>query len=145
MKIKGNVTQYEDFKYVLQDVGAVYLGAGFSYEELLEHEMVPFKLKAILTHYLLKEVSPDTTLESQFYYLEENTFLYETFQQLKIRIKVQIQGPKRTLSGKTKIKYQERIFSLQELVQMNLARKKASGMLIREIIISKLGMMTFSI
>ncbi|GFI01618.1 MAG: hypothetical protein HFI44_09040 [Lachnospiraceae bacterium] len=145
MKIKGNVTQYEDFKYVLQDVGAVYLGAGFSYEELLEHEMVPFKLKAILTHYLLKEVSPDTTLESQFYYLEENTFLYETFQQLKIRIKVQIQEPKRTLSGKTKIKYQERIFSLQELVQMNLARKKASGMLIREIIISKLGMMTFSL
>ncbi len=145
MKIKGNVTQYEDFKYVLQDVGAVYLGAGFSYEELLEHEMVPFKLKAILTHYLLKEVSPDTTLESQFYYLEENTFLYETFQQLKIRIKVQIQEPKRTHSGKTKIKYQERIFSLQELVQMNLARKKASGMLIREIIISKLGMMTFSL
>ena len=145
MKIKGNVTQYEDFKYVLQDVGAVYLGAGFSYEELLEHEMVPFKLKAILTHYLLKEVSPDTTLESQFYYLEENTFLYETFQQLKIRIKVQIQEPKRTLFDKPKIKYQERIFSLQELVQMNLARKKASGMLIREIIISKLGMMTFSI
>ena len=102
-------------------------------------------MKAILTHYLLKEVSPDTTLESQFYYLEENTFLYETFQQLKIRIKVQIQEPKRTLSGKTKIKYQERIFSLQELVQMNLARKKASGMLIREIIISKLGMMTFSL
>lgn len=145
MKIKENVTQYEDFKYVLQDVGAVYLGAGFSYEELLEHEMVPFKLKAIWTHYLSKEVSPDTTLESQFYYLEENTFLYETFQQLKIRIKVQIQEPKRTFSGKTKIRYQEKIFSLQELVQMNLARKKASGMLIREIIISKLGMMTFSL
>lgn len=145
MKIKGNVTQYEDFKYVLQDVGNIYLGAGFSYEELLEHEMVPFKLKAILTQYLLKEASPDTTLESEFYYLEENTFLYETFQQLKIRVKVQVQEAKKTLSGKTKIRYQERIFPLQELVQMNLARKKASGMLIREIIISKLGLMTFSL
>ena len=51
MKIKENVTQYEDFKYVLQDTGNIYLGAQFSYEELLEQEMVPFKLKAILTHY----------------------------------------------------------------------------------------------
>lgn len=145
MKIKENVTKYEDFKYVLQDVGNIYLGAGFSYEELLEHEMVPFKLKAVLAQYLLKEASPDTTLESEFYYLEENTFLYETFQQLKIRVKVQVQEAKKTLSGKTKIRYQERIFSLQELVQMNLARKKASGMLVREIIISKLGLMTFSL
>ena len=145
MKIAQDMTRYDDFKYVLQDVGSLYLGAGFSYEELLAQELVPFKFKAILSQYVLKEASPETTLESQFYYLEENTFLYETFQQLKIRIKVQIQEPKRTLFDKTKIKYQERIFSLQELVQMNLARKKASGMLIREIIISKLGMMTFSI
>ena len=67
MKIKENVTQYEDFKYVLQDTGNIYLGARFSYEELLKQEMVPFKLKAILTHYILKEAAPDTTLESQFY------------------------------------------------------------------------------
>ena len=48
MKIKENLTRYEDFKYVLQDVGNLYLGAGFSYEELLLNEAVPFKLKAIL-------------------------------------------------------------------------------------------------
>ena len=35
--------------------------------------------------------------------------------------------------------------TLPELTAMTLARKKASGMLIREIIISKLGMMTFSV
>lgn len=89
MKIRGNVTQYEDFKYVMQDTGSIYLGALFSFGELLEQEMVPFKLKAILTHYILKECSPDTTLESQFYYLKSDTFLYEIFRQLKIRIKVQ--------------------------------------------------------
>lgn len=145
MNIKGNVTQYEDFKYVLQDVGNIYLGAGFSYEELLEQEMVPFKLKAILTQYILKEATPDTTLESQFYYMEENTFLYETFQQLKVRVKVQIQEEKKDFLGKVKIKYQEKVFPLSEFVQMNLARKKASGVLVREIILSKLGMMTFSL
>lgn len=145
MKIKENVTQYEDFKYVMQDTGSIYLGARFSYEELLEHEMVPFKLKAILTHYILKEASPDTTLESQFYYLEKDTFLYEIFKQLKIRVKIQRQVEKKSLSGKEKIKYQEEILKLDAITEMNLARKKGSGMLVREIIISKLGMMTFSV
>lgn len=145
MKVKENVTQYEDFKYVMQDTGSIYLGARFSYEELLEHEMVPFKLKAILTHYILKEASPDTTLESQFYYLEKDTFLYEIFKQVKIRIKIQRQVKKKSLFGKEKIKYQEEILKLDEITEMNLARKKGSGMLVREIIISKLGMMTFSV
>jgi len=144
-KAEKNATRYEDFKYVLQDTGNLYPGAGFSYEELLEAEMVPFKLKAILSHYILKESSPDTTLESEFYYLKEDTFLYETYRQLKVKVKGQVQAEKRSLLGKTSLVYQEKVFTLPELTAMNLARKKASGMLIREIIISKLGMMTFSI
>ena len=144
-KAEKNATRYEDFKYVLQDTGNLYLGAGFSYEELLEAEMVPFKLKAILSHYILKESSPDTTLESEFYYLKEDTFLYETYRQLKVKVKGQVQAEKRSLLGKTSLVYQEKVFTLPVLTAMNLARKKASGMLIREIIISKLGMMTFSI
>lgn len=144
-KAEKNATRYEDFKYVLQDTGNLYLGAGFSYEELLEAEMVPFKLKAILSHYILKESSPDTTLESEFYYLKEDTFLYETYRQLKVKVKGQVQAEKRSLFGKTSLVYQEKVFTLPELTAMNLARKKASGMLIREIIVSKLGMMTFSV
>ena len=144
-KAEKNATRYEDFKYVLQDTGNLYLGAGFSYEELLEAETVPFKLKAILSHYILKESSPDTTLESEFYYLKEDTFLYETYRQLKEKVKGQVQAEKRSLLGKTSLVYQEKVFTLPELTAMNLARKKASGMLIREIIISKLGMMTFSV
>ena len=143
--IKGNVTQYEDFKYVMQDTGSIYVGAKYAYEELLEAEAVPFKLKAILTHYILKEASPQTTLESEFYYLEPGTFLYETWKQLKVRVKVQVQVEKKSLFGKKRMEYQEKILTLKELTEMNLARKKASGRLITEIILSKLGMMTFSV
>ena len=102
-KAEKNATRYEDFKYVLQDTGNLYLGAGFSYEELLEAETVPFKLKAILSHYILKESSPDTTLESEFYYLKEDTFLYETYRQLKVKVKGQVQAEKRSLLGKTSL------------------------------------------
>lgn len=144
-KPEENATRYEDFKYVLQDAGNFYLGAGYSYEELLEEEMAPFKLKAIISHYILKESDRETTLESEFYYLTEDTFLYETYRQLKIKVKAQIQAEKKSFTGKTSVAYQEKIFTLPELVRINLARKKASGMLIREIIVSKLGMMTFSV
>lgn len=137
--------QDNDFKYVMMDTGNIYLGARFTYEELMDQEMVPFKLKTIIRQYFLKETTPDTSLESQFYYLENDTFLYETFKQLRIKVKVNLQVEKKSLFGKTSCKYEERVLTLKELTDINLARKKASGMIVREIIISKLGLMTFSV
>lgn len=145
MKFDFSTTQYEDFKYVLQDTGSVSIGAKFTYTELMAHEMVPFKLKAIMEHYIYKEADPDTTLESQFYYLEAGGFLYEVFQQLKVKVKIQQQEEVKTLFGKKKLVYKEKLLTLKELTEINLARKKASGMIIREIVISKLGLMTFSV
>ena len=141
----GAKTNSEDFKYVMQDNGNIYLGAKYSLQELLEEEMVPFKLKAIISQYVLKEDDRDTTLESQFYYLEPEGFLYETFRQLKVKVKVQRQKERKNLFGKKKLEYKEEILSLKELTEINLARKKGSGMLIREIVISKLAMMTFTV
>lgn len=137
--------QDDDFKYVMQDSGNVYLGARFTFGELMEQEMVPFKIKAILTHYIFKEASPETTLESQFYYLEQGSFLYETFSQLRIRIKVNLLEEKKSLFGKKKLRYVEKIYPLKQFAAMNLAQKKAGGVIVREIIISKLSMMTFNV
>ncbi len=140
-----NIIQDNDFKYVMQDTGSVYLGARFSFGELLDAEMMPFKLKAIISHYVLKEAEKETTLESQFYYLEKGTFLYETFDQLKIKIKVNVLEEKTGIFGKKKSKYVEKRLSLKELTDMNLAKKKMTGIIIREIIVSKLAMMGFSV
>lgn len=145
MKIDLSTTQYEDFKYVLQDTGSISIGAKYTYKELVKHEMVPFKLKAVMEHYIFKETDPETSLESEFYYLEAGSFLYEVFSQLKIKVKVQQQEEVKSLFGKKKMVYKEKIYSLNELTDINLAKKKASGMIIREIVISKLGLMTFSV
>lgn len=137
--------QDNDFKYVMLDVGNIYLGARFTFAELLNQDMTPFKLKTIICKYILKETTDDTALESQFYYLEKGTFLYEIFDQLKIRVKVYVQVEKKSLFGKVSYKYQEQVLHLKELTEINLAKKKAAGMIIREVIISKLGLMTFSV
>lgn len=138
-------SQDNDFKYVMLDTGNIYLGAKYTFGDLMEHEMVPFKLKAILTHYIFKEAEADTSLESQFYYMESGSFLYETFLQLRTKVKVNVLVEKKSLFGKPKMQYMEKIYTLKEFAAMNLAKKKAAGVIVSEIIISKLGMMTFSV
>lgn len=140
-----NLTQDKDFKYVMQDMGAVYLGARYSYAELLEEEMIAFKLKTIISRYILKDVDSSTTLESHFYYMTADSFAYQTFLELKVKVKVSLPEEKKSLTGKVRICYKDKVYTLKDLAELNLARKKQMGMIIREIIVSKLGVMSFSI
>ena len=137
--------QYDDFKYFMQDISTLYLGAYYNYEELMENEMVPFKLKSIIEHYIMKDTQADTTLESQFYYMTEDEFSYRTYMQLKTKVKVCMYVEKKSLFGKEKMVYENTVVPLAEFVQMNLAQKKKYGVKVQEIIISKLAMMAFSV
>ncbi|MBO5208630.1 MAG: hypothetical protein J6B68_04710 [Lachnospiraceae bacterium] len=143
---EANATnQDNDFKYYMQDTSKIYIGARHTYAELMEHEMVPFKLKSIFEHYIMKDTQPDTSLESQFYYMTDDQFSYRTYMQLKAKVKVCILVEKNSLFGKKKIIYQDQMIPLKEFVQMNLAQKKKYGVKIQEISISKLAMMSFSV
>lgn len=45
----------QDFKYVIQDLTNVYIGARYTYEEMLEDDNVPHKLKEVIVRILLTE------------------------------------------------------------------------------------------
>ena len=137
--------QDNDFKYFMQDVGSLYFGARYSYEELMAHEMVPFKFKSIIEHYITKDTQLDTTLESQFYYMTDDLFSYRTYMQLKAKVKISLLVEKKPLFGAKKSVYQTQALSLDEFVRMNLAQKKKCGVIIQEIILSKLALMSFSV
>lgn len=142
----GNVDyQDNDFKYFMQDAGSIYLGARFSYAELLEQEMVSFKYKSIVEHYILKDTDPETTLESQLYYMTPDQFSYKTYRQLKARVKVSMLAQKRNLLGREKVVYENKAMKLEEVVALNLAQKKKCGMIIQELILSKLALMGFNV
>lgn len=134
-----------DYKYFMQDTGSIYVGARLSYAEILQDDMVSFKYKSIIEHYVLKDTDPETTLESQLYYMTKEQFSYRTYQQLKARVKISILEERKGFWGKTKTGYQTRILPLAEFTDMSLARKKAKGVLVQELILSKLGLMAFSI
>ncbi len=123
----------------------MYLGAKYSYAEILQDEMVTFKYKSIVEHYILKDTDPETTLESQLYYMTPEQFSYKTYLQLKARVKVSMLEEKRRLTGKSSVRYVSKVMKLEEFVKMNLAQKKKYGVVVQELVLSKLGIMTFSV
>ncbi len=132
-----------DYKYFMQDTGSIYLGAKLSYAEILQDEMVNFKYKSIVEHYIFKDTDPETTLESQLYYMTREQFSYRTYEQLKARVKISILEEKKSLFGKKKRGYVTKTMPLAAFVDINLAQKKAQGVMIQELILSKLGLMSF--
>ena len=135
----------DDFKYFMQDSSFIYLGAKFSYAEILTQEMVSFKYKSIVEHYILKDTDSETTLESQLYYMTPDQFSYKTYLQLKARVKVSMLVQKKQLFGGAKTVYENRVMKLDEFVGMNLAKKKQCGMVVQELALSKLALMAFSV
>lgn len=138
-------TENRDYKYFMQDTGSIYLGAKLSYAEILQDEMVNFKYKSIVEHYIFKDTDPETTLESHLYYMTKEQFSYRTYEQLKARVKVSVLAEKKTLFGKVRTGYETKFLKLSEFADMNLAQKKAKGVVIQELALSKLGLMSFSV
>lgn len=127
-----------DYKYVMQDVTNVYVGAKYTYEELINAEDVSFRLKTMVNRYVKPELSgEDLSIESHFYYMKPQGFVYQTYLQLKTRVRISILRDKR---GKRQ--YATEIWKLQELVKLSPVQKEQSGILIQEIILSKLALMT---
>lgn len=137
---------YEDYKYVMLDTAFLYLGAKYNYRELTENVDVPFKFRAIVERYILPEMDKETTLESHFYHMCENEFCCRTYQQLKVKVKVNRLREKRSLfSGKSKREYRTEIIPLAVFVKLTPEEKERDGIFIQEVVINKLAMMTFTL
>lgn len=142
---KQNEQDSQDYKYVMQDAGTIYLGAKFSYEEIMEHADITFKIKAIIEHYLTKEIAMETTLESHFYYMEPKSFSTRTYEQLKVKIKVSEQKKRKGLLGKEKTVYTDKIYKMPEFAALSAEEKKEKGILIQEIAFPKMALMMFPV
>jgi hypothetical protein len=137
--------QDNDYKYFMQDTGSLYIGARYSYQEIMDDKTANFKFKSIIEHYIAKDTDLSTTLESHLYYMTPDQFSCRTYEQLKLKVKVSVMEEKKGLFGKTKTGYTTKVVRLDELVGWNLAQKKKQGLFIQEIIISKLALMMFNV
>ena len=137
----NNIVNDDDFKYFMQDLERNYFGARYSYDELLSNEMVPFKFKTIITKYIKDDVDLDVTLESHFYHMTKETYDYRVYKQLRSRIRVsQYKDNNKPEKG-----FMEKVYTIESLVKIAPEDKEKMGMLIRELIVSKLALFGFSV
>lgn len=129
-----------DFKYVMQDFSNVYIGARWTYREMTENEMMPFKWKAIVTHYLLKDVDADTTLENHIFFMTEQDFSYQTLKELKAKFKMSV-----WVDGKKGGHYESREYKIEEIVKSRELHERMDTIVVEELHLSKLSLMMFSV
>ena len=138
-------TVYENYKYSLQDTAKVYIGAKYTFAELLDQDEVAFKFRLIVERYILaeKEVDPQDTLETHLYYLKPDSFLVTIYDRIKARVKINIIEEKKRIFGRGKKRYVTKELNIRELVAMTPEEKEAKGVVIQEISMSKLALAAF--
>ncbi|MBQ7360377.1 MAG: hypothetical protein IJW63_09810 [Lachnospiraceae bacterium] len=139
------MTVYQDYKYIMQDVGNLYLGAKFTYADLIENEEIPFKLKMLVEKHIKPDLDADTTLESHLYYMDTKGFIYQIFCQLKVKVKFNYIVQKKNLFGHQKEGFAMKTLKVEEFVKMSPAEKEKQGIVIQEVSMSKMALMTFSL
>ena len=118
---------YQDYRYILQDTGTLFVGAKFSFGDIAKEEEVPFKFRSIVMRHLLNEVDTEDTFESVFYYMKPEGYLYEVFLQLRAKVKVSELTPVKGFFGQTKWVYKERICFLGMEYEKRWKRRPVSS------------------
>lgn len=139
----GNKITYEDGKYTMQDVGTLYVGTKYTFEEILEDEEIPFKFRLLTERYLLPEADREDTLETHLYYLDSKSFVVKIFRQLKAKVKISILQEKKDRRGNVHREYGTKNLMVEELAAMSPAEKESLGIVIQELAVSKFALMAF--
>lgn len=132
-----------DFKYVIHDMTNIYVGAKLSYGEMMELDEMPFKLKTIISHYMLREVAADTTIENHIFYITRDSMSYMVYKQMKARFKMSVF--KENGHGKGKPGYVSQEYRIDDILDNEEIIKKRDQIVVEEMHITKLGMMAVGI
>ena len=128
-----------DFKYILQDISNIYVGARSTYGELAENEDLPHKLREVIVRIILSEVAGDTTPENHLIYLTRKNAYYSVMKNMKTCFRMSVweeaDGKKRKKSG-----YVNREYALDEVVDSAELHQKKDTIVVEEMRVSKLGL-----
>lgn len=134
-----------DYKYVMHDMTNIYIGAKYTYDEIMDNDDVPFKFKTILSRYILKEVAGNTTLENHIFYMKKDDMSYMIYKQMKAKFKLNVF--KEDGHGKGQPGYVQREYKIQDIVEGKDSielHEKMNQIFVEELHITSLGLMAVS-
>lgn len=132
------MAQNNDFKYVLQDFGNIYIGARYTYGEMVSGDEMPFKWKVIVRHYFLKEVSPETTMENHIFFMKEEDLSYQTLKELKASFKMSVWSEE-------KGRYESREYKITDIIHNGELHGKMDQIVVEELHLGKLSLLSFAV
>ena len=133
------------FKYMMQDLYRLYFGVKCTYREILENEDAYYKFKAVCRQYLVKEVDPETTLESHLYHLTPDQPAAEVYRQIGARVKLSVPSVRKGLFGKEQKVFAEEIWNIDELMALSAHSKQFRGIVLSELQIPKIKLREFAV
>lgn len=131
-------SEYEPYKYVIQDITHVYIGCFFTLQEIMEFEDAPFKVKAAFSKYFMIDAlnGPETKLSDYIFDVDQKSFSYQVLLKLKTKVKYSI--PKSFEKDKG---YRNQVVSLEQFLGDSLIREHRGQVIVEEICFSKLALM----
>ena len=127
----------------MHDLTNLYIGAKHTYNELLVAEDVPFKLKTLISRFVLREVDGDTKIEDHIFYLKETDMSYQIYKEMKARFRLSVWKDEN--DGAKKPGYKSQTYRIAEIVGNEELIRKRDITLVEEVHITKLGLMGVTI
>ena len=128
----------KDFKYVMHDLTNLYIGAKHTYNELLVLEEVPFKLKTLISRFMVREVDGDTRIEDHIFYLKETDMSYQIYKEMKAKFRLSVW--KDESDGVKKPGYKSLTYRIADIVGNEELMRKKDITIVEEVHITKLGL-----
>lgn len=134
-----------DFKYILQDITHVYFGKELTYMDIMDMDETPFKFKAIINNYFARDTSKNVKMSEHIQNMSKDQFSYEVYEQLKLKIKLNILTTKKNLMGKEVAAHVYKDCTMQEFYQKYQAMVQDGKACVEEYSISKLALLAIGI
>lgn len=130
-----------DFKYVMHDMTNIYIGAKYTYPELVDLDDIPFRFRMNISQFVMDEVDENMTLGEHILNLKKEDRAYRIYRQIKARVKLTI---RRDSVKKGQSPYVQKEYKVQELVEGPLAEKlqqEKDSIFVEELHITTLGLL----
>ena len=121
----------------------LYIGAKYSYDELLVSDDVPFKLKTLISRFILREVAGNTTIENHIFYLKETDMSYQIFKEMKAKFRLSVW--KDETDGVKKTGYKRETYRITEIIGNEELMRKKDITMVEEMHITKLRLMAVAL
>ncbi len=126
-----------DYKHIVQDPTNAYIGARLTYGELMDIDEVPFKFKTLLSHYILKEVDRETTIENHIFFMKPEDESYMVYKRIKAKFGMYVFDEKKKA-------YVRKEYRIDEIVKDEYLHEHMDTIFVEEMHIYKLNLLSMS-